>query len=123
MSTTQSHAVRPVAAERDPRRPNSTAIDGPLRLTRRGRIVVVVAALLVVFGGFVVFGPSVIATDEAGPEPEVVTVKPGETLWDIAGRVDPDRDVRDTVAEITELNDISDAGTLRVGAEIAVPRQ
>lgn len=97
-------------------------IDGPLRLTRRGRAVIIVACLALLFGAFVAFGPSVIATDEAGEPPATVKVYPGDTVWEIAGRVNPDGDVRETVDDIIELNDIDDAGDLPIGADIAVPR-
>ncbi|MGH3357723.1 MAG: LysM peptidoglycan-binding domain-containing protein [Nocardioidaceae bacterium] len=117
MSTTQMHVVRTPAFDR------RQVVEGPLRLTHRGRVVVVGAVLLVVFAALVAFGPSVIATsDEGGREPATVTVHPGETLWDIAGRVNPDGDVRETIDDIYELNGISDAGALPIGAELAVPR-
>lgn len=117
MTTTELHAVR--APSRAPRKP----VEGPLRLTRRGRVVIVVAALLALLGALVALGPSVIATaDGAAEHPRTVTVHPGETLWEIAGRVNPDGDVRDTIDDITELNGISDAGALEIGAELSVPR-
>ena len=115
MSTANLHPVRTTEG------PSHTAIDGPLRLTRRGRVVIVIACVALLFGAFVAFGPSVIATDEAGPAPATVTVHPGDTLWDIAGRVNPDGDIRGTVDDIMEMNDIDDAGALRLGAELAVP--
>ncbi|UYM04597.1 LysM peptidoglycan-binding domain-containing protein [Solicola gregarius] len=120
MSTAQLGIARPDtrAAARPVRRPT----DGTLRLTRRGRVVILVSALLIAFGGFVAFGPSVIATDESGPKPATITVHPGETLWEIAGRVNPDGDVRSTVDDIAELNGVSDAGELQMGTELAVPR-
>lgn len=124
MSTAQLRIARPETGTRPRpvRRPARRPVDGPLRLTRRGRIAIVAVALLIALGGFVAFGPSVIATDESGPEPAIVTVQPGETLWEIAGRVNPDGDVRSTVDDIAELNGISDAGQLRMGTELAVPR-
>ena len=116
MTTTELHVVRTPAVER--RRP----VEGPLRLTRRGRVVVVCAALLVLLGALVALGPSVLATADGDDRTRTVTVHPGETLWDIAGRVNPDGDVRDTVEDISELNGISDAGALQIGAELSVPR-
>lgn len=117
MSTTQLQVAGTSSVDRH--RP----ADGPVRLTRRGRIVVVVAVLLAVLGALVAFGPSVLATsDHAGSEPATITVHPGETLWDIAGRVNPEGDVRDTIDDITELNGVDDAGALPIGAELVVPR-
>lgn len=117
MSTAKPHLVRTDG------RISRATIEGPLRLTRRGRVVIVVACLALVFGAFVAFGPSVIATDEAGQAPATVMVHPGDTLWEIAGRVNPDGDVRGTVDDIIEMNDIDDAGALPIGAEIAVPSE
>lgn len=115
MSTAKLHPVP--TPDRAPR----TSLEAPLRLTRRGRMVIVVACLGLLFGAFVAFGPSVIATDEAGQAPATVTVHPGDTLWDIAGRVESDGDVRNVVDDILEMNNIDDAGELRIGSELAVP--
>lgn len=116
MSIAKVHSIH--TAERNPR----VSADGPLRLTRRGRVVIIGAVLGLLFGAFVAFGPSVIATDEAGEQPATVTVHPGDTLWEIAGQVKSDGDVRDTVDSIIEMNDIDDAGDLPIGAELVVPR-
>ncbi|UPK76713.1 LysM peptidoglycan-binding domain-containing protein [Nocardioidaceae bacterium SCSIO 66511] len=121
MTTADLHLSRP-APVTTARRAAGRGVEGPLRLTRRGRVVVVVTALLVVLGGLVAFGPSVVATKDAAPEPVTVTVHPGETLWEIAGRVNPDGDVRSTVDDLSELNGITDAGALRMGTELKVPR-
>lgn len=115
MSTAHPQLAPTVSRETGP-------VDGPLRLTRRGRLVVVVAVLLALSGALVAFGPSVLATSGAAGDPATVTVHPGETLWDIAGRVNPDGDVRGTVDDISELNDISDAGALQIGTELEVPQ-
>lgn len=98
---------------------------GPVRLTARGRaLVVVVAALpLLALGSLLARQPGDAAPD-AGPGPAVswVTVAPGETLWQIAGRVAPGVDRRDTVDRILELNGLR-AGDLRAGQRLAVPVQ
>jgi LysM repeat protein len=47
-------------------------------------------------------------------------VAEGETLWAIAGEVAPDRDRRETIADIVELNALPDA-TVHPGEQIAVP--
>lgn len=49
-----------------------------------------------------------------------VTVEAGDTLWSIAGDVAPRSDRRDTVAQLVELNALSDA-VVQVGQQIAVP--
>ena len=52
---------------------------------------------------------------------DVHTVQPGDTLWDIAADfTSPDGDVRGTVAEITEANDLS-GSLIHPGQELFVP--
>ncbi len=98
-------------------------VTGPVRLTRRGRLLVFGAMLLAVLVALVVWGPSVVATSELGtPVPaRMVVVQPGETLWDIASRADPTGNVGDLVHEIAELNALPSTGKLQIGQRIAVP--
>jgi hypothetical protein len=49
-----------------------------------------------------------------------VTVTPGDTLWSIAAAAAPDRDPRDVIDEIRELNDMP-GGVLPVGVVLRVP--
>lgn len=97
--------------------------DAALRLTRRGRIVLFAAALLVTLGALVLaVVPSVVATDVTGdPLPAtMITVQPGDTVWDIASTANPGGDLEATVEDIATLNALSD-GQLRVGQKLAVP--
>jgi len=91
-----------------------------LRLTRRGRLVVLGASLAAVLGlGFVAATGS-LADDR--PEPtRVVTVQPGQTLWDLATSVSGGGDVRSTMAHLEALNHL-DSTTLRVGQHLRVPK-
>jgi LysM repeat protein len=110
MSTITAHAAPSISRE-------------SLQLTRRGRVVVFVAALLVTLGALVLaVVPSVVATDAPGTPVQAteVTVQPGDTLWDIATAANPGGDIGETVDEIAKLNAITD-GQLRVGEQIAVP--
>jgi hypothetical protein len=100
----------------------------PLRLTRRGRIVligiplVLLAALLLSLAGF--FNAPAKASDsvaDLGATPTVtVTVQPGESLWGIAASVAPERDPRDVVADIVQLNNLP-AGAVFPGQQLFVP--
>ena len=57
----------------------------------------------------------------AGPQALVdVTVAPGDTLWSIATEAAPDRDPRDVIDEIRQLNDMG-SGALPVGVVLRVP--
>ncbi len=90
-------------ARREPPRESSG-----VRLTRRGRRLVVVLVLAAGLGG-AVLGREVLAPDGglrlAGDSS--VVVGPGDTVWSIAGEVaGPDQDVRVVVDAIEELNDL-----------------
>ncbi|GAA3230031.1 LysM peptidoglycan-binding domain-containing protein [Actinocorallia longicatena] len=77
----------------------------PIRLTRRGRIVVVAFAALAVLG----LGVGGRAAFAGGPSSarESVVVEPGDTLWDIAVAAEPRKDPRLVVARIVDLNHLS----------------
>ena len=94
-----------------------------VRLTRRGRVVVVVAALLVAFaiGVFVTAAGSVATQRPGSPEPtRIVQVGTGDTLWGIAADLADDGDVRAVMEEIKQLNAL-DSGVLQAGQRLVVP--
>ncbi|MCO7237932.1 LysM domain-containing protein [Aeromicrobium sp. CnD17-E] len=99
------------------------AVAAPVRLTRRGRLVLVLAIIAALAVGAVVLGSSTVATDEAGavPATRVVTVQEGQTLWQIAAEANPEGDVRDTVDDIMRMNSLPSAGDLQLGSDLAVP--
>lgn len=105
-----------------PVRPVRPAAAAPVRLTRRGRLVVLLGALLVVLALGVLWGAGSVATEQAGTaEPTtIVQVGPGDTLFDIAAAVTVDGDVAAMVEEIQELNAL-DSGMLMVGQRLRVP--
>ena len=113
-----------VAVDRATRRASSAVRrKEPVRLTRRGQAVVVAALLLFAFAVSTLLGArsAAVPTDSA-PEPtQIITVEAGETLWDIAARVAPGADPRDTIDEIVRLNALDDAGDLQIGQPIVVP--
>jgi LysM repeat protein len=97
-------------------------------LTRRGRFVffgvplILLAALLLSLSGFL-NAPAKASESASGLSltPTVtVTVQPGESLWAIAGTVAPERDPRDVVADIIQLNNL-DAARVRPGQTLFVP--
>jgi LysM repeat protein len=57
----------------------------------------------------------------AGPAP-TITVRPGDTLWDIAARVMPRRDGQAAVAELRRLNGLGGYG-LSPGQVLILPRE
>ena len=98
-------------------------VEMPLRLTRRGRAVVLGLLVLVAsLASAVLFTTASRAAGQpAAPAPTVV-VQPGDTLWDIAGRVMPRRDNRDAVAELRELNGLPDS-RVQPGDVLVLPRE
>lgn len=94
-----------------------------VRLTRRGKIVVLAAAVALVTLLAIMFGSSSIAGGQAGAAPETTSVRvlPGHTLWEIAAEANPNGDIRQTVDEIVRLNSLPNASALQMGSEIAVP--
>jgi nucleoid-associated protein YgaU len=112
---------RPVATVAELHRPRAVEHAAPLRLTRRG--VVVVAALVSALGAGLVWLAAASATTPASSGAargvQVVTVAPGDTLWSIASRVAPGRDPRAEVAALQRRNhlggvDLSPGQRLRV---------
>ena len=95
---------------------------GEVRLTRRGRFVVFVAALLLVLGAALFLGATSVATNDAGTDQptEAVMVGEGDTLWAIASDLAPDGEVREMVATIKELNAL-DSAMLVAGQTLYVP--
>jgi hypothetical protein len=110
-----------------PQRYRPDAVAPPLRLTRRGRIVVAVtAALLVAVISLLAAG--VAQATSHGPSPRAarqnlsqVVVRPGQTLWSVAESADPDQDTRVIVQQIIDLNALSSA-TVPAGQQLWVPR-
>jgi LysM repeat protein len=121
-------AARPAAqpaqipAQRSGRPVSRPAPQGPVRLTRRGRVVVTLLIVGLILGALVIFSGQSVATDEAGtPAPtRTVVVGEGDTLWAIATEVAGDGDIREAVHEIEKLNSLT-GPALEVGQEIAVP--
>ncbi len=93
----------------------------PVRLTHRGRLALVGAALMVITALGILFGSSVAATDDAPGEVSTITVQPGQTLWSIAADARPNADIRETVDEIMQLNALENGSKLPIGATLAVP--
>jgi hypothetical protein len=107
-------------------RPRDTSV-APLRLTRRGRVVVAMAAaLLVTMVSLLLAGVAQATID--GPSPRAgrenlvqVIVRPGQSLWSVAESADPDQDTRAVIQQIIDLNSLN-GDTVFAGQQLWVPR-
>lgn len=101
---------------------NASPRTSDVRLTRRGRVTLLLLLVGLVFALLTVFGGQSAATGEAG-EPVVtrtVVVGEGDTLWGIAAEVAAPGEVREMMHYIEDLNALS-SSSLMLGQEIAVP--
>jgi LysM repeat protein len=116
-------AVLPVAARPVPTTAPETT---PLRLTRRGRVVVAVMAALLVAVVSLIAARAAQATGHAAPGSGTqnlaqVVVHPGQSLWSVAQSADPDADPRVVIQQIVQLNALS-GDTVFAGQRLWVPR-
>jgi hypothetical protein len=87
----------------------------PIRLTRRGWAVAVLAVGIALAGALWLAHSSAMASSAAHrPPPSTVVVRPNDTLWSIATRIAPDRDPRVVVSELEQRNDLT-GPTVHVG--------
>jgi LysM domain len=107
-------------------RPRDTPV-APLRLTRRGRVVVALAAALLVTMVSLLLAGVAQATND-GPSPRAarenlvqVIVRPGQSLWSVAESADPGQDTRAVIQQIIDLNSLN-GDTVLAGQQLWVPR-
>jgi hypothetical protein len=98
------------------------AAQGELRLTRRGRVFVVLVFLALLMAAVLALGGNSAATDSRGPAhpARTVVVQEGDTLWGIASGIAGPGEVREVVHELEELNALP-GPELVEGQRIAVP--
>lgn len=92
-----------------------------IRLTRRGRLVLLGLCLVLAALSVVIAAPAIQAADPPGGGP-VAVVQPGDTLWAIAERHVPDRDPISAVEEIRRLNGLR-GSTIHAGQRLTLPRR
>ena len=124
IATTRPLRTREAAAQRVRTvhtRPDKVSV-APIRLTKRGRIVLatiasVVLSVMVVLSGQITADAG---SSSGGPASTTVVVQPGESLWSIAAEVAPTKDPRETIALIRDLNGMQDS-TVVPGQSVVVP--
>jgi hypothetical protein len=105
--------------------PGGQAAPMPLRLTSRGRVVVAVTTVLLLAVLSLIVAMSAEATNQApartAPGLTQVIVRPGQSLWSVAEKADPDADTRVVIQRITELNGLTGSAVF-AGQRLWVPR-
>lgn len=112
------------------RRPAMTAsgVRSHLRLTRRGRLVLVATAAVPLVAAALWFGLSsgTAAAVDHSTTPAAglqhVTVTPGESLWQIAQKIAPNDDPRDVIDALVDMNGLQ-SSVVTPGETLAVPPQ
>ncbi|HEY0374826.1 MAG TPA: LysM peptidoglycan-binding domain-containing protein [Amnibacterium sp.] len=91
-----------------------------LRLTRRGRVVLVLLPAVLALSSALVGVSAPFAQADPAASSRAVVVRGGDTLWSIAERLAPARDPRDVVAELEQVNHLPGAVVL-AGSRLSVP--
>lgn len=95
-----------------------------LRLTKRGRAVLAgLAALPVAIALFAMSlngSGAVATTDLSTGDFDYVTVLAGQTLWQLAGDIDPNADPRDVIYDVLQLNQLT-SSQIHPGQRLAIP--
>jgi len=105
----------------------STGAVPQLRLTRRGRLVLIAFPAFVVSVLLLIGLAALVSPARAGNSAPVVTesvqvtVQQGQSLWSVAAQYAPDRDPRAVISEIVELNNL-DSTRVLPGQQLLVPR-
>lgn len=101
----------------------STAVQhGALRLTRRGRVVVLLALVGLILAAFSLGRVGSQAAPRGAERSGLgqTVVQPGESLWAVAKRVAPGHDPRAVIDQIADLNDLG-SSAVQAGQLLVVP--
>ncbi|KQN98786.1 hypothetical protein ASF21_13610 [Arthrobacter sp. Leaf234] len=95
-------------------------------MTRRGRLLLVGLPIALGVAALVLLGAFLTSQAQAGvdaPAPSAVVqvdVAAGETLWDLAVQYAPERDTRQVVGEMVELNNLR-TSVIHAGQSLSIP--
>ena len=116
--TSRSRAIPADAAPGGAPAPRAHEI--PVRLTRRGRVIVVAVLSVLLLAAFSA-GRVSSRADGSRPGPvRATTVHAGDTLWSIARRTSPGADPRAVIEGIVAANHL-ESSMLRVGQRLVLP--
>lgn len=105
-------------------------VPGPVRLTRRGRLVlgafiVVVATVAITLVSMAISGAQAANHGQAAGGYQgmhQIVVRPGESLWSIAEQAEPAADPRLVEAQIMTANSMTSSSVLQAGELLWVPK-
>jgi len=99
---------------------NAHSTSGSLRLTRRGRLTLTVAAMLACVVGLLMMASAAFGGPEPLPSRHVV-VHSGDTLWSIARAAAPEADPRATIEALRDINGLAGDAPLVPGQRLTLP--
>jgi LysM repeat protein len=123
MTAIAMNTVRTTAIRKSAVRTSAAPVRSRLRMTRRGRAVLLglVATPLVIIA--LVAGINAGGATATGSAPlSTVTVTAGETLWQVATQIAPKADPRDVIADILSVNKLASTD-LQPGEKLKIPAQ
>jgi len=114
--TAYAASVTPIRAARGDRRHR-------VRVTRRGRLILVLSMAVLLLAAFSLGRTRSDAAQQIAPRAPLAqtTVHAGDTLWSVAKRIAPQNDPRDVVEQIREVNHLGTA-QLKAGQQLLLPR-
>src|SRR4051794_7473596 len=122
MTATQTRTAFQPLAPAIRRAPAARRASGQLRLTSRGKAVLLALLALLLLVGVSVgrTGSQAATITETGAGLQQTTVQPGDTLWSVAQRIAPDNDPREVVAQIRRINHLH-SSSLQAGELLLLP--
>jgi len=113
--TAYAASVTPIRAARGDRRHR-------VRVTRRGRLILVLSMAVLLLAAFSLGRTRSDAAQQTTPRSPLAqtTVHAGDTLWSVAKRIAPRNDPRDVVEQIREVNHLGTA-QLKAGQQLLLP--
>ncbi|MBM7051277.1 LysM peptidoglycan-binding domain-containing protein [Rothia sp. ZJ1223] len=117
--------ARALPAQRTPRaeQPIMPHVERPRPRFGVRRLALMTLAALVALGALAFIVPRDAQAGESLRVSEVsytLTVKHGQSLWEIAQQVEPERDTRDVMSEIMKINGLTDTA-LSAGQDLEIP--